>query len=195
MDIGTQRTDHPSVEDLAAFLDRTLLDTEHALIVEHLEQCEVCRLEVAVAVDTLSTHNRRRRALKWAVPMVAAAAIAMLLLMPATSVVIPGDPAPIERGERAEGIGAFSVVSPAEDEVLGAPPTFVWRSAGSGVTYALTVTDEVGDVVWSGQASDTVMVAPVSLTLPSGSYFWIVDALLERGRKATTGVQRFQMNN
>lgn len=86
--------------------------------------------------------------------MVAAAAIAMLLLMPATSVVIPGDPAPIERGERAEGIGAFSVVSPVEDEVLSAPPTFVWRSAGSGVTYALTVTDEVGDVVWSGQAHD-----------------------------------------
>lgn len=167
----------------------------------HLLTCSACREEVRVGMvvraelGTPTTRNRLRslsRRRTWLILGAAAAATFVFVIARPTS--HDGSDHPVVRGGD-EGIPVITDVSPAAGAVVSpASLTFVWRSAGTGAQYRLTVTNEPGDVVWASTSADTVRRLPGSARLRSGeSYFWYVDALLPDGGSATSKVQRFTM--
>ena len=181
-------TQHLEPDRIVAYLARELPPDELRSVQQHLLDCQDCRQDMAEA-SKLAGDGRPRRWLAIALPA-AAAAVALV-------VVFSGQGADtgsaITRGPGAEGVRQFAAVSPAVGaSVAGDSVTFVWRSEGSGAHYAVTVTDENGDVVWTIGTSDTTVVPPRGVELTAGrSYFWYVDALLEGARSSTTGVQEF----
>lgn len=181
-------TQHLEPDRIVAYLARELPADELRSAQQHMLECQDCRRDMAEA-SQLAGDGRPRRWLALAVPA-AAAAIALLVVFSGQG----SDPDPaITRGPGAEGVRQFAAVSPAVGaRVAGDSVTFVWRSEGSGAHYAVTVTDENGDVVWTVGTSDTTVVPPRGVELTAGrSYFWYVDALLEGARSSTTGVQEF----
>jgi hypothetical protein len=141
--------------------------------------------------SVLAEKDRPRRWLAIAVPA-AAAAIALLVVFSGRGV----DPdTPITRGPDIEGVRQFAAISPSlGSSVAGDSVIFVWRSEGSSAHYAVTVTDETGDVIWTMGTADTSAVPPRGVELtPGRSYFWYVDALLEGAQSSTTGVQEFSI--
>jgi len=181
---------HLAPDRIAAYLAQELSPDELRSAQQHMLECQDCRQDM-VEASQLAGNGRSRRWLAIFVP-VAAAAIALL-------VVFSGQGAdagsPITRGPDGEGVRQFGAVSPSLGaSVAGDSVIFVWRSEGSRAHYAMTVTDENGDVVWTIGTSDTTVVPPRGVGLTAGrSYFWYVDALLEGARSSTTGVQEFSI--
>jgi len=76
-------------------------------------------------------------------------------------------------------------------EIAARPIRFVWRSAGPGASYSVTLQAADGRTVWASTVADTVAVLPDSVTLGSAqNFFWSVEALLPDGRAHSTGIKR-----
>jgi hypothetical protein len=97
------------------------------------------------------------------------------------------------RGEQSEGTLRFAAVVPLDGQQVHPDSLlFQWRSQGAGVSYRLTLTNGIGDVVWTASTSDTSVALPGGVGLaPGREYFWYVDALLGGARSSTTGVLEF----
>jgi hypothetical protein len=184
-----QMTPHLSAEQVAAFVDKGLTPDERAQVEAHLAQCDPCRSEVVEVARLLHARARRR----WLLLLPVAAAAGLLLVMH------PFAPSsgrrPIERGGTPTSVGAVSTIAPSPDAVLPSPrPTFIWHHAASAASYHLTVTDEVGDVVWTGLTADTTIIIPARIRLePERAYAWYVDVLLPDGSSNAGAVQRFRI--
>jgi anti-sigma factor RsiW len=179
---------HLSSEALAGYLDRDLAGDEQNQAELHLASCPECRQELA-EIRRLQLRGRRKRALVL-VPAAAAAAAAVLL-----STTLPRQgaaPSDTRAGPNTESL--LEIVSPAPSaEIQGRPITFIWRGAGPGATYTLTLQEPDGRVAWTSTGADTFAVAPDSLALSRGlTLFWSVDALLPDGRSRSTGVKRLR---
>jgi hypothetical protein len=182
--------DHPSTEDLAAYLSGSLPASEALDLENHLSDCWSCRQEVIGGRRLLRSIPRT---VPWlAVPAAAAAILALLLLRPGPAG-RPGDEALRSESEiGAEGRSLLTVVSPEEGETLGVGAPFIWRSDPAQPLYRVTVADRTGRTLWTGDTSDTTLTTPPALRLDRGSrYFWYVDALDAEGRSVTTGTRSF----
>ncbi len=70
--------------------------------------------------------------------------------------------------------------------------TFVWGPAGAGASYQLTLTNDEGGVLWELDTTDTIASLPDTIELEPGAvHYWYVDALLEDGSHASSGVHSF----
>ena len=170
---------HPTTDMLAAFLDERLSPVERDEVAGHLDACDECRHELSVAASALAAHAGERRRPRWLLPAAVAAVIATLLLVP-LSMDDAGETTPLQRGDRPEGVQIFAGVAP-EDGVgvsRGELSQFQWRSVASGATYAVVLTNSMGDEVWTVSTTDTVASLPEAVQLGPGLYFWWVDALL-----------------
>ena len=181
---------HLSPELIAAYLAAQASPAERELVQEHMLGCEQCRHDVAEAAE-LGTEQKPRRWIRIAVPA-AAAALLLFTLNPGQG------PAPDEsalRGPGIEGVQHFAAVLPLDGAAVSIDSVeFVWESEGSEVHYVLTLTDESGDVVWTGATRDTILAPPREAGLRSDRhYFWYVDALLEGAESSTTGVREFSL--
>jgi len=191
--IGIRRIeeDHLTEELAAAWLDGELTGEERGGVADHLAECDACREEIAELRQLLKTRARRRRPHHYLVATAAAAAAILWVTGP-----IVRDNAERIRGDagRSEGMEAIvDVISPADGAVAADVSRFVWHDAGSGVQYTLTLTDEAGSVVWTAATADTVLPLPTSVRLERDRrYFWYVDALLDGGEAATSGVLGFE---
>jgi hypothetical protein len=187
-----ENADHLTPEDIAAYLNQAVSTSERRSIEQHLVQCEACRKDL---VDGTEVDPRRRAIpwVAWGVPAAAAAVLAIMILGPTERAGVDRTDVPLLRREQVEGTARFDAVSPADGARLARDTlVFRWRSEGVEVHYLLTLTDESGDVVWSGQTSDTTLTLPRDVAVtPGRSYFWYVDALLEGARSSTTGVLEF----
>jgi len=178
---------HLEPDRIAAYLARELPADELRSVQQHMLDCRDCRQDMAEA-SQLAGSGRPRRWLAITVPA-AVAAIALLVVFSGQG----ADPdSPVLRGG-AEGVRQFAAIAPSLGaSVAGDSVLFVWRSEGGGAHYAMTVTDENGDVIWTIGTSDTSVVPPRGVELMAGrSYFWFVDALLEGAQSSTTGVLEF----
>jgi hypothetical protein len=94
---------------------------------------------------------------------------------------------PTLRGGQAEGIRTFETLVPQEGARVTVDSLRLgWRSEGPNARYRVTVTDDLGDVLWSDATADTVLPVPRTVPLQSGrTYFWRVDALLEGVQPST----------
>jgi hypothetical protein len=178
---------------LAAYLDDLLPPQDRRLVEGHLADCHPCRAEL-IEVGRLVHEPPRRTAWRaLGVTGLAAAAVIAALLFASRSE-RPDTEDPVFRdGVVQEGTPGFEALSPAPDgDVNPQGLVFRWRSSGPEAFYRFTLTDASGDVVWTGSTQDTEVVLPSTAGLGRGrAYYWYVDALLEDGGSATTGLQRF----
>lgn len=180
---------HLESSEVAAYLDRMLPAEKRERVEAHLADCANCRREI---IDVSRVRNAGRRA-RWMVFAPAAAAAAIVVLILARSAETPAGGGPVLRDGGDESRANVVLVQPSEDgPVRERPITFVWRSAGAGVSYRLTLTNERGDVVWSTPASDTTTQLSATVRLTPGSpYHWYVDGLLPDGTSIASPVQQF----
>lgn len=185
---------HPSAEDMAAYVDGRIVGPDRERVEAHAAACPECRREIA-EVTAMLARTRRRKSWQILAPAAAAAVIALLVLGPHAVKTGP-DSLPRFRGPDS-GAGAgpaeIHVASPPDEGVVGSDGLrFVWRSGAPGTSYQLTLTDVEGDVIWTVGTTDTVAALPDTMELkPASTYHWYVDALLEHGRFATSGVHSF----
>ena len=174
---------HLGSGDVVAYLERTLPSADRGRLESHLAGCAECRREI-VEVSRIR-HGARRRAHWWVLAPTAAAAAVLAVVLIRTG-------APVFRGGGDEPAGIV-LVSPWDGAVVTASPmTFTWRSAGTGVSYRLMVTDANGDSVWSGNGSDTTVNVPAGIRLRAGwQYYWYVDGLMPDGRSITSSLHPF----
>jgi anti-sigma factor RsiW len=176
---------HVSPEALAGYLDADLSSEERTQVELHLASCDECRAQLA-DIHRLQRVRLRR---KWVPFLVPAAAAAMLVV----AIALPREdtkPSDIRSGPVAEE--QLVVVSPVPStKIAPGSINFVWRSAGPGASYTITLQEPDGRPVWTAATADTVAALPDSITLAEGRlWFWFVDALLPNGRSLSTGVQR-----
>jgi anti-sigma factor RsiW len=186
-------SEHPTSEDIAAYLNGALAPTGRAVLEEHLAACVECRHEVTTARRLLRQHRYPKRRL-WLIPAAAAAVVAAVMLVRAPR------PAPLGRqplrslqSGAADTVATISVLTPADGETVPARPViFAWRGQPDRPLYRLSLTEASGREVWSAETTDTTLTLPATVSLERGrSYFWIVDALGADGRSLTTKTHRF----
>lgn len=188
--------DHPSPEDVAAYISGAIGDADRERIEAHAADCAVCRREFAEVIGALPAKRRTRDWRVWAPALAAAAVIAVVMAHPFRTAVQPEGTSRFRGSEPTAGRGGGAVIGvlapPDDGAVNPAAVTFVWHAGGVDASYQLTLTDEEGSVVWTLATTDTVAALPDTITLARGSlYHWYVDGLLEDGRRASTGVHSF----
>lgn len=110
----------------------------------------------------------RRPAVRWGVPAVVAAALAVLL-------VLPRNPE-TDRGPRYRGTGAVPVAVAPRGEVAAPPERFVWRDAGAPY-YRLELFAADATPVASAVVADTIYtIDPASTPVPDRGY-WVLTPL------------------
>jgi len=187
---------HLTPDDVAAFLDHTLSAERRLTVEAHIADCDPCREEIVAISRTVSGSGRRIRRRAVGSGLAAAAVIAFAVLR-ANSPELASERGATLRGEfdalQTEGVEKIEVVRPRDEDSLSSVDLrFVWRRAEGDASYSFTLTDGYGDVLWRGQTRDSVISISSEVLLDSGSpYFWYVDALLEEGVSATTGVHEF----
>ena len=183
---------HLTPETIAAYVDRRATLEDRRLVEAHVSHCPECRHELATVTGVVR-NRRTRRGLLVAVPVFAAAALALLLVGLPDGDRIPAEDGVVTRAEAGEGTERFEIVAPSDlDSVDASSLEFVWRSVAVDASYRLTLTNTDGDVIWIGNTDDTSLTLPDSIKRTVGvTCYWYVDALLERGQSATTGVSRF----
>ena len=186
-------TQHPSDEQVAAFLDGRLTTNERAQVLTHFAACAECRREMTVAHKVLGPWRDVRRAPIFGLVTVLAAVLAFVVVRP-----IAHDPAPSaaavrspDRVSQPDRMAGITVVAPLDRAVIDSTIVFRWRSGGVDATYRLTVQDRSGGVVWDTTLADTAVALPRQLVLEKGQYFWSVDAQLADGGSAKAGAHQF----
>lgn len=184
---------HLDSDTIAAFAERRLAPPERVTAEAHLADCAECRADL-VDVTGIFAEARRSRRRRVAVPVLAAAALATILLVPRT-------PEPIDESSvlrpaettEPERLNTLVAILPAPGESASrAGLRFVWEPDGPDAIYEISVTDSSGTSLWRARTPDTSITLPDSVSLqPGGTYHWWVDVLLGDGRLASTGLREF----
>lgn len=170
--------------DIAAYVAGGLDAGARERIEVHLADCASCRAD---AIAALRARERGRVSWRWVAPALAAAALAVLVLPRAAR-----QPIPVDRERGAAPAAAVALAGPGAGVVLPAADVpLVWRSAGPGTDYRVTVTTEDGGRVFSGSTEDTALSVPASSLRAGRRYLWAVDAILPDGTAATSGARGF----
>jgi hypothetical protein len=192
---GDELPDHPSSEELAAYVNGSLAAAGRGVVEEHLIACRACREDV-----TLARRLSRRRHIglprQLVMPAAAAAAVVALIVLSQ----LPGrssigeEPLRSEKGPgRSEAASTIQAVSPSSTGTIDpGDVVFTWRNEPGQLLYRLSLTDDGGRELWFAQTTDTTLRLPPSVSLDRGrTYFWTVDALAPDGRSLTSRTQRF----
>lgn len=191
---GEDVGEHPSSEEVAAYLSNALSGKERTELEAHLAVCRQCRREVTSARRLLRA-PLSPRVPRWIIPAAAAAAVlAFVVLSPLRSHRLE------TASTRATEDAAVSVTAPRilvifpanGDTVRPKQVVFAWHRATNAPLYRVTLSDASGAAVWTGDTADSTITLPASVTMEKGrNYFWFVDALGADGTAITTGTNRF----
>ena len=173
--------------DIAAYVDHTLHGDKLEAIEEHLVECAMCRDNVVHAHDIVSKSRRNRRVTKSAIMLLAAAAIVVVAVSTLKRPFQESRDA-MRSGSTDQALIAYGPIG----EVRSSPSRFTWGSTPQALSYHITITGDSGTEVWSGSATDTTIVLPVSVSLvPGRRYLWVVDAVTSDGTTRSTGLHEF----
>jgi hypothetical protein len=189
---------HLRESELAAFLDGALTARERARVEAHIDICDACRAElvdVGRATGHRSAQGRGAGALArpWWIPVVAAAGIVAILVVPraSTGPRTEDEQTPAQRVVDGEGQRRIDLVSPPDDvTVPAAQIAFTWHAVPADV-YRFFLLTQSGDSIWAKETTDTSIVVPATMNLRPGAYFWRVDAVASG--IVATGVHRVQV--
>ena len=193
LDSGEPLSEHPTSEDIAAYLNGALAPAGRAGLEEHLTGCAECRREVTTARRLLRQHRSPSRRL-WLIPAAAAAVLAAIVLVRAPGPAgVEDQPLRSKPGSAGDTVATIRVLAPADgDTVAGSPVRFAWQGQPDRPLYRISLTEASGQEIWSAETTDTTLTLPATVSLDRGrSYFWIVDALGADGRSLTTKTSRF----
>jgi hypothetical protein len=177
---------HLSDEDVAAYLDRALSQSERTRIEAHLDECDRCRDEV---VDVLRLLRRRSGTRRWVggLGIAAAAAVVLLTIQAGGLGWLPGS---TYREDPVTSTAAPMPIAP-----LGAVPAvhvMTWTSVPRADRYHVRVFDAGGVVLWETVVSDTSTALPSLVRLAPGlAYYWRVEARTGFDRWAASELVRF----
>ena len=188
---GRQDDTHIDVDEIAAYLDRTLSDADRRRVEAHLTACDECRTEVVASRGAVSSAPSTKPSAyrSWRV-LASAAAAAVVIIATATISRSRADRAT----ERETNIAApaVAIASPAEGASLGADRVVAWHSLAENTSYRITIADQGAQPMYTTTVRDTSVRIPQSVTLATGGkYFWYVDAIRADGTTATSGLKSF----
>ena len=188
-------SEHLHDEEIAAFLDSGLSTVDRTRVAAHLAACDDCRM-------LLGQHGpksaRTATAITFWKPAAVAAAAAALLFV-AVSLRSKQDSGDVDR-VRTEPVPAVEAPQLAARgpragaDVLVDTLVLRWASAGRSATYAVSIVDDSGVVVWDARVDSTDVTPPrgiIAQLRPGTTYYWRADALLPDLRTASTGPQGF----
>lgn len=185
---------HLSVEEIATYVDGTATRKVRARVERHASDCLECGDEIlAASRDTRSAPGPSRLRIPVWISAGAVAAATGAFLLFGVGAFGDRDPAPRLR-DGFDGV-RVRVLQPADGASVATPaPVFVWRPVADEAFYTFSITNDVGDVLWQGETTDTTQSLAGHLTLRGGErYFWRVEALLPDGRTADTGAHEIEV--
>lgn len=179
---------HLSAELIARYIDQDVGPRERSEVEAHAAECEACGADLIGAARSVRRSRLPARP-RHIAPVLGAAAAILLVGVGAIVAGWFGRQGPRFR-DAAPGEPSVRVVRPAHRSVLPRDSlTFVWRSAVPGAAYSFTLTDEIGDILWRDETSDTTLSLDRDVALrPGERYFWYIDALFPDGRVAESGL-------
>jgi len=184
---------HPTEESWERLACREMDPAEREKTLDHVTRCADCA-RVYRALDALAegartfdpgVPNAPARVLpfpRWALlaGLAAAAALAVVVLRPATGPRVPA--APASDGFRGAARSLDPVPLAPRGRVSGLPAELRWQGIATPTLYRVVVLDAEGEGVWSsGEVDGTALAWPAELSLKPGSYFWQVTALPKGG--------------
>ena len=188
---------HLSSHELAGYLSAELSASEHRRIEAHLADCDGCRDELVAVRQLTEAAPVPKRRFPIGVGLAAAAVIAVLLLpwrtlrQPAS-----GDTVDVQRPVAEAGRESVEVVSPtARTPVDVGAISPIWHADSVGSIYQVRVTDEDGDVLWTGTTRDTTLTVPSTAFKAGagGTHYLYVDAQRPNGYSVSSGARRFEV--
>jgi hypothetical protein len=181
---------------IADFVEGRLAPEARAQAVTHLLACPRCRALVRAtsslasgAAVTVQAPMRTWR--RWILPLGAAAAAAVLVLM-----FLPrhGAYAPTPNVDEPGFIRTDAPVPIAPRATVALVDRLVWSSVPHAERYRLRLYDAKGSVLWRLETTDTVGLLPSSVVLAPGvSYFWRVEAQTESRRWSASDSVEFRV--
>ena len=191
---GEAMDEHPSGEEVAAYLSGRLSPQDRNDFDSHLADCRPCRQEVTSARELIRSRTPRRRLASVGIVAVAAT-IAVVLLSPDWFTRGNDD---ITRARNDQGTAPVAeeirVVAPRNGAVIARSPAFVWHALPGRTLFRISLTTADGAEIWSGETSDTSIVVPPEVTLEkSRTYLWLIDALDADGQSLTSGTHEFRL--
>ena len=189
--------------DLAALVSELVGVEDEADIVVPAELLSRARALVpARSVEPAVTSRSDRTGLNWfdrlviacrsaSFPVAAAAAVALILLVQIPTPVEHGSA--IRLGENVTGLQRIVLAVPADGgEMRAAQRILSWERIIGADTYDVTLVDETGGMVWTGETAQPWIECPASVPLvPGARYAWWVTSGLESGERARSSVRRF----
>ena len=191
---------HPSDEEIAAFLDGGLAAADRETVSRHLAECDECRALLQVTQEParlrLTTRPWQGAGRFWSV--IAGVAAVATLAIGVTSISRRGtrdvDQLRGDTGRTVEAPVVFGR-SPADGaRVLIDTLVLRWAPAGTGVTYDVSIVDDAGSEIWNERVLITDVSVPPEIRSrlhPGDTYYWRADAVLPDLRTASTGPQGF----
>lgn len=184
---------HPSSEDVAAYLSDGLSSEARLAFEAHIAECRTCRNEISSARRLMA--SGRSRKWPWIVPSSVAAVAAIAFFSISTPWRVEEEPtrAP-DRASSGRAV-KLGIVSPSEQATVTGVPVFTWRTNGPDALYRFSITDAAGAPIWSVETRDTTVSLPAHVALePEREYLWNVDAVDTEGGTVTSGTQRFRVS-
>ena len=185
-------TGHITDHHAARYLDGSLSSRDRERVEGHLVDCDECRNEMRAHARLLRSQKSRKQ---WYLGSSVAAAAALVLLVVGNPFSTSTPEESVLRGPLDAGNSMILAVGPESGATIGRDAlTLVWNPIQSEVRYHITLTNALGDDLWSTNTVDTSVTIPADVNLVTGeSYFWYVDALLLDGSSVTSGTRRFEL--
>jgi len=193
---GEATTECLDDDTIAALAEGTLAPAARAAAMPHLASCHRCRRAVAsvaraladpVVAREVSAIDRggRRRFLRIAVPLAAAAVLLLFL-----------GPWPrngwIHRGTVGSGQGTPVALTPSGP--VSAARVLQWTRVAEADRYRATLFDAEGRLLYETEVTDTLVALPDSIVLrPGPPYLWKVEARIGWNRWSASDLTRFSI--
>lgn len=162
-------------------------ETERLETLDHVMNCDACQADFDLMQAIAA--GRPVPARRFPVPMVAAAAVALLISGSILFLAVTGRTR--QDGLRG-GLTVIELVSP-RGAAGSRPVTFIWRSGPMSARYSLEVLDAAGDPVYSAELADTAAILPDAISLiPGERYHWWVLVRTPDGRQVRSEAVQFR---
>lgn len=193
-DNGDAMGNHPSSEELAAYLSGGLSPEGRDAFEKHIAECRPCRMETVSARRLLATG--RAKTWQWAIPSALAAVAAIAFFATSTSQRAGEEPTREAAARTSAGSAVnLHIVTPADAGSITGTPIFIWRAQGAEALYRFSVTDSGGASIWVAETRDTTIALPADVSLEANrEYLWNVDAVDPEGATVTSGTHRFRIS-
>ena len=187
-------SEHLHDEEIAAFLDSGLSAADRTRVAAHLAACDDCRMLLGQTQLQSARVTATRKLWKPAVVALAAAVVLVAVSLRPRQDSVGVDRIRTEPASAVES-PQLAARGPRDGaDVLVDTLVLRWASAGPSATYAVSIVDDSGVVVWEARV-DSIDVTPprdiMAALRPGTTYYWRADALLPDLRTASTGPQGF----